>query len=62
VQGLIDQGMSLDQAVAAKPTAEWDDALGKIWITPEQLVIFIYNSLTGVDHFTALGSQETTTE
>ena len=62
VQGLIDQGMSLDQAVAAKPTAEWDDALGKIWITPEQLVIFIYNSLTGVDHFTALESQETTTE
>jgi len=62
VQALIDQGMSLDQAVAAKPTAEWDDALGKIWITPEQLVIFIYNSLTGVDHFTALESQETTTE
>ena len=62
VQSLIDQGMSLDQVVAAKPTAEWDEALGKIWITPEQLVIFIYNSLTGVDHFTALESQETTTE
>jgi glyoxylase-like metal-dependent hydrolase (beta-lactamase superfamily II) len=62
VQALIDQGMSLEQAVAANPTAEWDETLGKIWITPEQLVIFIYNSLTGVDHFTALESQETTTE
>ena len=52
VQALIDQGMSLEQAVEAKPTAEWDEILGKVWITPEQLVIFIYNSLTGVDHFT----------
>ena len=33
-----------------------------IWITPEQWVTFIYNSLTGVDHFTKLESQETTTE
>ncbi|MBT8047835.1 MAG: MBL fold metallo-hydrolase [Gammaproteobacteria bacterium] len=62
VQALIDQGMSLDQVVAAKPTAEWDDILGKVWITPEQLVIFIFNSLTGVDHFTPLEPQETTTE
>ena len=62
VQALIDQDMSLEQAVAAGPTAEWDDILGKVWITPAQLVTFIYNSLTGVDHFTALESQETTTE
>lgn len=62
VQALIDQGMSLEQTVAANPTAEWDEALGKVWITPEQLTIFIYNSLTGVDHYTALVSQETTTE
>jgi cyclase len=62
VQALIDQGMSLQQAVAAKPTAEWDEELGKVWITPEQMVIFIYNSLTGVDHFTPLESQETETE
>ena len=62
VQALIDQGMSLQQAVAAKPTAEWDDILGKVWITPEQWVTFIYNSLTGVDHFTKLESQEATTE
>jgi glyoxylase-like metal-dependent hydrolase (beta-lactamase superfamily II) len=62
VQALIDQGMSLEQAIAANPTAEWDENLGKVWITPDQLVIFIYNSLTGVDHFTRLESQETTTE
>ncbi len=59
VQALIDQGMSLPQAVAAKPTAQWDETLGRIWITPEQMVIFIYNSLTGVDQFTPLKSQET---
>jgi len=62
VQALVDQGMTLEQAVAVKPTAEWDEALGKIWIKPAQMVTFIYNSLTGVDHFTPLESQETTTE
>ncbi|MFC1720333.1 MBL fold metallo-hydrolase [Pseudomonadota bacterium] len=51
VNALIAQGMSLEQVIAAHPTAEWDEALGKTWITPEQLVIFIYNSLTGVDHY-----------
>ncbi len=62
VQALIDQGMSLEQAIEAKPTAEWDEILGKVWITPAQLVTFIYNSLTGVDHFTSLEPEETTTE
>jgi glyoxylase-like metal-dependent hydrolase (beta-lactamase superfamily II) len=62
VNALIIQDMSLEQVIAAHPTAEWDEALGKIWITPEQLTIFIYNSLTGVDHFTAPETQETTTE
>ncbi|HKX54910.1 MAG TPA: MBL fold metallo-hydrolase, partial [Xanthomonadales bacterium] len=52
IQSLVDQGKSLDEAIAAKPTAEWDDTLGKVWITPAQFVTFIYNSLTGVDHFT----------
>ncbi len=54
VQAMIDQGMDLQQVIAAKPTAAWDEALGKVWITPEQLAIFIYNSLTNVDHFTVL--------
>jgi cyclase len=62
VNALIIQGMSLEQVIAAKPTAAWDEALGKTWITPEQLAIFIYNSLTGVDHFTVLDAQKATTE
>jgi len=62
VQALIIQGISLEQVIAANPTAEWDEALGKTWITPDQLAIFIYNSLTGVDHFTVLEAQETVTE
>ena len=62
VQVLVDQGMSLEQVIEAQPTAEWDEILGKVWITPAQLVTFIYNSLTGVDHFTPLESGETTTE
>ncbi|MFC1689782.1 MBL fold metallo-hydrolase [Pseudomonadota bacterium] len=62
VQALIDQDMTLQQAIAAKPTAEWDSILGEIWITGDQLVTFTYNSLTGVDHFTRPESTETTTE
>jgi glyoxylase-like metal-dependent hydrolase (beta-lactamase superfamily II) len=62
VQALVDQGMTLEQAVQAKPTAEWDELLGGVWITPAQFVTFIYNSLTGVDRFTALESQDTDTE
>jgi glyoxylase-like metal-dependent hydrolase (beta-lactamase superfamily II) len=62
VHALIDQGMNLAQTVAARPTAEWDQTLGAGWITPEQFVIAIYNSLTGVDHYTPLASQDTDTE
>jgi glyoxylase-like metal-dependent hydrolase (beta-lactamase superfamily II) len=58
VQALIAQGMNLDQVIAAKPTAAWDEVLGKTWITPEQMAIFIYNSLTGVDHFTVVDAQK----
>jgi cyclase len=62
VQALIDQGRDLEQAIAAKPTAEWDESLGGVWIKPAQFVTFIYNSLSGVDHYTAPASQETETE
>jgi glyoxylase-like metal-dependent hydrolase (beta-lactamase superfamily II) len=53
VQTLMDQGLSLEEIVAAKPNAEWDDAFGNIFITPEQFVVFIYNSIKGIDHYTA---------
>ena len=52
VQQLIDEDMSLQQAIAAEPTKEWDEALGKTWITPPQFVTFIYNSLKGTPRYT----------
>ena len=54
VQSMIDKGMSLRQVVEARPTADWDEELGGSFIKPDSLAIFIYNSLTGVDHFTPL--------
>jgi hypothetical protein len=57
VQKLIDQGKSLEESVAARPTAQWDAILGEVWITPEQLVTFIYNSLKGISEFTPLNSE-----
>ena len=56
VQKLIDEGKSLEETVAARPTAQWDASLGEVWITPEQMVIFIYNSLKGIPKFTSLNS------
>ncbi len=62
VQALIDQDMNLQQIIAAKPTEEWDETLGKIWITPVQFVTFIYNSLEGIHHYTPPAAIETDTE
>jgi len=45
IQTLIDQGMTEDQVVAAKPTAEFDDPWGKGFMTPEQFTRFSYQSL-----------------
>ena len=39
------EGKSLQQVIAAKPTAATDEALGKAFIKPDQLVTSIYNSL-----------------
>jgi len=62
VQAMIDRGMDLAAVVAAKPTAQWDEALGGAFIKPDNLVIFVYNSLSGVDRFTPLEAAGTTTE
>jgi glyoxylase-like metal-dependent hydrolase (beta-lactamase superfamily II) len=62
VQALIDQGMKLEQIIAAEPTKEWDESLGKIWITPPQFVTFIYNSLEGIHHYTPPVATETEAE
>lgn len=52
VQTLIDEKLNLQQIIAAQPTAEWDEDLGKTWITPAQFVTFIYNSLKGIHEYT----------
>jgi len=62
VQALIDQGMDLPQVIAAKPTAEWDETLGKVWIKPPQFVTFIYNSLQDIHHFTPPPKDEAESE
>jgi hypothetical protein len=38
-------GKTLQQVIAAKPTASTDERLGKAFIKPDQLVTSIYNSL-----------------
>jgi len=52
VQALIDKHQNLQQVIAAQPTAQWDEELGKAWITPAQFVTFIYNSLEGIHKYT----------
>ena len=59
VQTMIDDGMSLQQVVEARPTAQWDEELGGAFIKPDQLAVFVYNSLVGVDHYTPLESSTT---
>ena len=59
VQELIDQNMDLEQIIAARPTRQWDEELGKTWITPAQFVTFIYNSLEGINHYTPVNTSET---
>lgn len=52
VQTLIDKDKNLQEIITAKPTAEWDEQMGKTWITPAEFVTFIYNSLEGVHQYT----------
>jgi cyclase len=46
IQALIDQGMSENEVVAAKPTAEFDAAWGQGFMNPENFTRFSYQSLT----------------
>ena len=45
IAALKAQGKSLAQVIAAKPTASTDEALGKAFIKPDELVTSIYNTL-----------------
>jgi len=46
VKALIAQGKTLDQVIAAKPTAQWDATWGKGFLGPDVFVSFVYRSLT----------------
>lgn len=45
IQKLKSSGRKLEDVVAAKPTAQHDAAWGKGFLTPEQYVAFVYNTL-----------------
>lgn len=45
IAALKSEGQSLEQVIAARPTAEFDESLGGAFISPERLVGFIYDSL-----------------
>lgn len=45
VAGLIKQGKTLAEVQAAKPSAKWDADWGKGFLTPEQFVGIVYESL-----------------
>ncbi len=47
VGALVDAGKSLEETIAAKPTAAWDDPWGKVFITPEQFTTIVYGILSG---------------
>ena len=46
VKALIAQGKTLDQVIAAKPTAQWDATWGKGFMGPDVFVSFVHRSLT----------------
>ena len=45
VRGLIAEGKSLDEIIAAKPTAEYDEA-NPDFVPPDDLVKHVYQNLT----------------
>lgn len=46
VKPLVAQGKTLDQVIAAKPTAQWDGTWGKGFMKPDVFVSFVYRSLS----------------
>ncbi len=47
VGALVDAGKSLEETIAAEPTAAWDDPWGKVFINPEQFTTIVYQILAG---------------
>jgi cyclase len=47
VSSMVEAGRSLDEVIAARPTAEFDDDWGKGFMKPEQFTKIVYTSLAG---------------
>jgi glyoxylase-like metal-dependent hydrolase (beta-lactamase superfamily II) len=45
IGALVEAGKSLEETVAAKPTAAWDETWGKTFLTPEQFIGIVYSNL-----------------
>ena len=45
VQALVRDGKTMQEAVAAKPSAEFDELWGKGFLKPEQFVSMVWNDL-----------------
>lgn len=45
IKGLKDQGKAIEQIVAAKPTADYDEQWGKALLSPDQWVQMVYSTL-----------------
>ena len=45
IGALVEAGKSLEETVAAKPTAAWDETWGKTFLTPEQFTGIVYSNL-----------------
>jgi glyoxylase-like metal-dependent hydrolase (beta-lactamase superfamily II) len=50
VAAAMSGGRGLEAVVAARPCAEWDEALGHVWLTSDQFVESIFTSLSGPHH------------
>ena len=46
IQAMIDQGMTLEQVLAARPTADFDEARSAGAITPERFAGLVYTDLS----------------
>ncbi len=42
---MVSEGKSKEEAIAAKPTAEYDDKWGKSWLTPDLWVSLVYDGI-----------------
>jgi hypothetical protein len=43
----VDEGRTLEEVQAARPTAPWDEVWGQNFMTPERFVRLVYGDLTG---------------